>query len=158
MNRNASGRRAENTFVNDEQDNDNERVVVVRMNDAEEEKKEGDGSNHSNENNGSDQVVDEDLGSELSGMSEEVPNEIGSHAESGSFLQTYSRSYKCDELVKRRKQRAQDAPKGFRFASERGQAKKCEKEKLLKDGDASHQDDKKGAAAAGEGQGKGHLK
>ena len=64
-------------------------------------------------------IDDEDLGSELSGMSVEIPVEIKGREDSGTYLEFYYRDYKHGELVNRRKQRAEDAPKGFRFSSQR---------------------------------------
>ena len=60
-------------------------------------------------------VVEEQLGSELSGCSVEVPDEVISFEKSANYLTTYERDYKSRVLVSRN--RAQP-PIGRRFPSE----------------------------------------
>ena len=51
-------------------------------------------------NNGTEFVNDEDLGSELSGMSVEIPNEVDDVIRSANYLTNYDRDYKSGVLQK----------------------------------------------------------
>ena len=46
-------------------------------------------------------MEDDQLGSELSGASEEVPNEVTDVTRSANFLTSYARDYKSDVLKSR---------------------------------------------------------